>query len=245
MNPYGQKQAHPSTAKRGTWTRKPCSPRKKDDKNYMPQAERHFDITEWADYARNLVSAEKQREMQVHLQAGCPRCERVQELFSKFALVAARERAIEIPRYAEASVKALASLGKESRRSAFQRLLATLSYDSANDPQPVGVRGTHQISRQVLFHAGDYSVDLRFEHEKGSASMVLVGQIANQKLPDEVMSNLPVILFTGKRELSRSISNSFGEFQMEYVPVSDLRLLVPLESTGQELEVVLGKATQA
>jgi hypothetical protein len=32
---------------------------------------------------------------------------------------------------------------------------------------------------------------------------------------------------------------------MEYVPESDLRLLVPLESTGQELEVVLGKTTQA
>jgi phage FluMu protein Com len=211
----------------------------------MPQAERHFDITEWADYARNLVSAEKHREMQAHLRAGCPRCERVQQLFSKFALVAARERAIEVPRFAEHSVKSLFTLGRESRRSALQRLWATLTYDSANDFQPAGVRGTHQISRQVLFHAGDYSVDLRFEHEKGSASMVLVGQIANQKTPEQVMSNLPVILLAGDREVSRSISNSFGEFQMEYVPESDLRLLVPLESTGQELEVVLGKTTQA
>ncbi len=211
----------------------------------MPQAERHFDITEWADYARNLVSAEKHREMQAHLQAECTRCERVQQLFSKFALVAARERAIEVPRFAEHSVKSLFTLGRESRRSALQRLWATLTYDSANDFQPVGVRGTHQISRQVLFHAGDYSVDLRFEHEKGSASMVLVGQIANQKTPEQVMSNLPVILLAGDREVSRSISNSFGEFQMEYVPESELRLLVPLESTGQELEVVLGKTTQA
>jgi hypothetical protein len=75
--------------------------------------------------------------------------------------------------------------------------------------------------------------------------MVLVGQIANQKTPEQLMSNLPVILLAGEREVSRSISNSFGEFQMEYVPDSDLRLLVPLESTGQELEVVLGKSTQA
>jgi len=211
----------------------------------MPQAERHFDIAEWADYARNLVPAEKQLEMQAHLEGGCPRCERVQHLFSKFALVAARERAIEVPRFAEHSVKALFTLGRESRRSALQRLWATLTYDSSMDFQPAGIRGTHQINRQVLFHAGDYSVDLRFEHEKGSASMVLVGQIANQKTPEQVMSNLPVILLAGDREVSRSISNSFGEFQMEYVPETDLRLLVPLESTGQELEVVLGKATQA
>jgi hypothetical protein len=211
----------------------------------MPQAARHFDITEWADYVRNLAAPEKHREMQAHLQAGCSKCEKLQQLFSKFAMVCARESAIEVPQYAERSVKALATLGKESRRSALQRLLATLTYDSSNDLLPAGVRGTHQISRQVLFHAGDYSVDLRFEHEKGSTSMVLVGQIANQKAPEETMSNLPVILLAGSREVSRSISNSFGEFQMEYVPDSDLRLLVPLESTGQELEVVLGKATQA
>lgn len=211
----------------------------------MPQPARHFDITEWADYARALAPAEKSREMRAHLEAGCPRCERIQQLFSKFALVAAREQALEVPRYAEHSVKALFTLGREPRRSALERLWATLTYDSSRDLQPAGVRGTHQISRQVLFHAGDYSVDLRFEHEKGSASMVLVGQIANQRTPEQLMSNLPVILLAGEREVSRSISNSFGEFQMEYVPDSDLRLLVPLESTGQELEVVLGKSTQA
>lgn len=211
----------------------------------MPQAVRHYDITEWADYARNLADTDKNREMQAHLEAGCPKCEKLQQLFSRFALVCARESALEIPRQAEHSVKALFALGKESKRSAFQRLWATLTYDSAASLQPAGVRGTHQINRQVLFHAGDYSVDLRFEHEKGSTSMVLVGQIANQKTPEQLMSNLPVILLAGEREVSRSISNSFGEFQMEYVPESDLRLLVPLESTGQELEVVLGKTNQA
>lgn len=74
--------------------------------------------------------------------------------------------------------------------------------------------------------------------------MVLVGQIANQKAPDEALANLPVILIAGNRELTRSISNTFGEFQLEYVPESDLRLLVPLEAKGQELEVKLGTAPQ-
>ena len=211
----------------------------------MPQAARHFDITEWADYVREVGSPEQRGEMQQHLQTGCSRCERLQGLMAKFATVCAREALLEVPHYAERSVKALATLGKESRRSVFQKVLAVLSFDSLNDPQPVGVRGTHQISRHVLFQAGDYSVDLRFEHEKGSSSMVLVGQIANQKSPEEVMSNLPVILFAGTEEVSRSISNSFGEFQMEYVPFEELRLLVPMEDRGQELEVKLGTGPQA
>lgn len=210
----------------------------------MTEAVRHFDITEWADYVRNTVSSNQYKLMQAHLQAGCSKCERVKVLLSKFAAVCSREASYQIPRAAEQQVKSMIGLAKAPRRSALQRLWATLVYDSVNDPQPVGVRGTHQINRQVLFHAGDYSVDLRFEHEKGSASMVLVGQIANQKTPDELLANLPVILVAGNREVTRSISNTFGEFQLEYVPESDLRLLVPLESRGQELEVQLGKTPQ-
>jgi len=210
----------------------------------MTEAVRHFDITEWADYVRSTVSSNQNKLMQAHLQSGCSKCERLKGILSKFAAVCSREAAYQIPRAAEQQVKAMIGLAKAPRRSALQHLWAILVYDSVNDPQPVGVRGTHQINRQVLFHAGDYSVDLRFEHEKGSASMVLVGQIANQKTPDELLANLPVILVAGNREVTRSISNTFGEFQLEYVPESDLRLLVPLESRGQELEVQLGKTPQ-
>lgn len=211
----------------------------------MPQAARHFDTTEWADYARNAIDPERHREMESHLQAGCLRCDKVKQLFSRLATVCVRENAYQVPQSVERQVKALAALAKAPRSTFLQRVLASLAYDSLNDPQPVGVRGSHQISRHVLFHAGDYSVDLRFEHEKGSASMVLVGQIANQKAPEEAMSNLPVILLAGEREVSRSISNSYGEFQMEYVPDSDLRLLVPLQTRGQELEVLLGRTPRA
>lgn len=209
----------------------------------MTQA-RHFDITEWADYVRNVVSAEQHREMLTHLQSGCSKCEKLQALLSRLVTICLRETSFELPRYAEQQVKALMGLARTPRRSALARLLGSLIYDSQNDPQPAGVRGTHQINRQVMFHAGDYSVDLRFEHEKGSASMVLVGQIANQKAPNEMLANVPVILVAGDRELTRSISNTFGEFQLEYVPEGDLRLLVPLESRGQELEVQLGQTPQ-
>jgi len=210
----------------------------------MTENASHFDVTEWADFVRDAVSPERQERMLAHLQHGCSKCERIKGVLQKFAAICKREAAYEVPRFTEQQVKALMGLAKAPRPSALQRIWASLVYDSVNDPQPVGVRGTHQINRQVLFHAGDYSVDLRFEHEKGSASMVLVGQIANQKTPDEMLANLPVILVAGNRELTRSISNTFGEFQLEYVPESDLRLLVPLEARGQELEVQLGRTPQ-
>ena len=214
----------------------------------MNLALRHFDITEWADYVRKLSSPEQMREMDVHLQDGCVKCNKTLGLLARFATICLREGAYEVPRDAEQRVKALATRDKAPNRPLLERIWASLVYDGLSNPQPVGVRGGHQIDRHSLFYAGDYSVDLRFEHEKGSVNMVLVGQIANQKAPDDVIANVLVMLVAGSvagsRELARSMSNSFGEFQMEYIPEKDLRLLVPLESRGLELEVQLGKVQQ-
>lgn len=204
----------------------------------MSKAVHHYEVADWADYVRNQAPPEQSGAMLEHLQSGCTRCQRVEGQLSRVATICARESAFEVPRHAEQSVKAMFAMNRQPGIPVLSRILATLVYDSLNDPQPAGVRMGHQISRHVLFDAGDYSVDLRFEHERGSANMVLVGQIANRKTPEK-MAHFPVILLSGNKELGRSLSNSFGEFQMEYTPREELHLLVPLGMKGQELEVVL------
>src|SRR5947209_10286120 len=103
----------------------------------MMQA-RHFDITEWADYVRNVVPADHQAQMRSHLQAGCSKCEKTYAVLSRFANICMREVAYEVPRVAEQQVKALVALHKAPRRTAFARLMGSLMYDSVNDPQPAG-----------------------------------------------------------------------------------------------------------
>ena len=204
----------------------------------MSKAVRHFDIHELVDYVRRQVSPSQEGEVLNHLQT-CSRCQKITDQLSRFAEICVGEEAYSVPEHVERSVKAFFALNRQPRVSAIKRLLGRVVYDSLNDPLPAGVRMGHQINRHVLFEAGDYSVDLRFEHEKGSASMVLVGQIANRKAPEEVTNHFPVILLSGTRELTRSLSNSFGEFQLEYTPHTDLHLLVPLGGQGPELEFVL------
>jgi hypothetical protein len=207
----------------------------------MTRVVRHFDVSEWTDFVRNLTSLDQREMMQTHLQAGCVKCNNTKDLLERFAAICEAEAAYQVPDSVERSVKAFFALNRQPQVSLLKSILGMCTYDSVNDPQPVGIRGGHQISRHVLFQAGDYSVDLRFEHERGSSSMVLVGQIANRRIPEELMAHVPVILFSGDRELTRSLSNSFGEFQMEYTPQADLNLRVPLEAKGQELEVVLNE----
>ncbi len=210
----------------------------------MFKAIRHFDIPDWVDYVRKQVSPTQQDEMQAHLGSGCQKCKKIADQLSKFAQICTGEQAYSVPEHVERSVKAFFALNKQPQASLLKRVLGNLMYDSLNDPQPAGVRMGHQINRHVLYQAGDYSVDLRFEHEKGSSSMVLVGQIANRVTPEELMAHCPVILLSGQRELSRSLSNSYGEFQLEYTPQPDMCLRVPMDIKGQQLEVVLNERDQ-
>jgi hypothetical protein len=124
--------------------------------------------------------------------------------------------------------------------SALKRVWATLQYDSLTDPQPAGARAGSQACRHLLFQAGEYSVDLRFEREKRSANLTMVGQIAKRNNHKKAMADALVMLFSGSQEVARCVSNSFGEFQFEYVAQPDLHLRVPLTDIGQELQVTLG-----
>src|SRR5207244_12716639 len=107
------------------------------------------------------------------------------------------------------------------------RIPARLLYDSFREPLPAGVRTQRRLSRQALYVAGDYSLDLHWENERGSPRVALVGQIKNQKEPSKHLGDVPVLLISGKKLLARTVRNALAEFHMEYSPKTHLRLYVP------------------
>src|SRR5205807_8103718 len=118
---------------------------------------------------------------------------------------------------------------------------ARLLYDSFREPLPAGLRTQQRLSRQYLYQAGDYSLDLRLENERGSPRVALVGQIQNRKQPGKRLGSVPVQLLSGKQVLAQATSNSLGEFQMEYEPSKHLRLYVPVRQAGKQIEVPLSR----
>src|SRR5437879_12434920 len=105
---------------------------------------------------------------------------------------------------------------------------ARLLHDSFREPLPAGLRTQQRLSRQYLYQAGDYSLDVRLENERGSPRVALVGQIQNRKQPGKRLGSVPVQLPSGKPVLAQATSNSPGEFQMEDDPHKHLRLYVPV-----------------
>ncbi len=200
----------------------------------------HYDESKWIDFVRDLVSSRERQRMQTHLDGGCRRCNRSARLLAGAAAVAASDSRWTVPEGAQETAKAIFALRQPDKVHILPRVVARLVYDSFRDPLPAGVRMQHRMTRQALYEAGPYSVDVRLEHERGSGLVLMVGQIASRNRPQSGLGDLAVLLMSGKAVVAKTASNQFGEFQMEYRPARRLRLYVtPVEGKGKAIEVPL------
>lgn len=212
---------------------------------------RHYEVGEWTDFARELLSGKQRAEMREHLAAGCAECSKLLEFIRQVAATAATEMAY------EAATKDLAVAARqifaqrqsgarwtERAMQALRVLAAQMTYDSALDLQPAGARANRTASRQMLYEAGDFCLDLRFDRERDSQQVMLVGQVANRKNPEFPVAKLPVLVLSGQKVITQTSSNEFGEFSLEYIPRANLRLSVPLTEAGVRIEVSLKRVME-
>ncbi len=195
---------------------------------------KHFEITQWADYARGLVDPAAHTAMAEHLSAGCMKCQSTVSMFEKLVPAARAEVRHQVPEYAVHCAKAIYVLQQPETVHILSGLRSKLVFDSFCEPLPAGVRSQHRISRQTLYEAGDYAMDLRQEHERGSRQVTLVGQIAKRSEPAAAVADVPVYLLAGKSVVARAVSNEFGEFQMEYDPRKHLRLYASVDTARSQ-----------
>jgi hypothetical protein len=200
---------------------------------------KHFELEQLLDFVRGLATEGDRAAMQDHLSAGCRKCGRALAMFRKLAAASAADTTYTVPDYAVRSARAIFALQRPEKVHILPRILARLVYDSFREPALAGVRSQHKITRQAMYEAGDYCVDLRMEQERGAINVVLVGQIANRMEPRKKMASVPIVLMSGKQVLGRAVSNRLGEFQIEYQPQKSLSLHVPVQQAGTKIEVPL------
>jgi hypothetical protein len=189
----------------------------------------HPALQHWVDRARGVLGEAELAEAEAHLAAGCASCRRTAEVMSMLAQVARRERDYEAP--SPAAERADALFPRRARgMQRLRNLAAELVYDSMRDPLPAGVRANDRVN-QLLYRAGRYSIDLQInrEHgrrESGAPRLVVVGQLADREHPQRPLSDLPVLLLSGRDVAARTLSNELGEFHLECEPRQRMRLQV-------------------
>lgn len=200
----------------------------------------HYHINEWVDYVRDALDPARTAAMRAHLDAGCEPCRDTAQRLSLVAAQAKADLALDPPAHLVHFAKAAFSVRRSTRVRSLPLITAKLVFNSLDAAPVAGMRGSREdISRQTLYEAGDFSVHLRFEQLARATRVSLVGQIANRRAPEPPMSYVPVFLTRGRMVVARSLSNEFGEFQVEYEPHAALQLHIPVAGGRQRIRVAL------
>ena len=194
----------------------------------------HFDSWHWTDFVRGLCDEPRQSVMQEHLSSGCPSCQRTVDTLR--AIIVAAKADVAPPEYAVGYAQAVFVHRRPETK--LERLIARLVYDSAREPLPAGIRTSERKSRRAIFAAGDHQVELQLEGQPASDVVTLIGQIAGRDQASG-LADVPVWLMQRDRLVTRTMCNTFGEFNLEYEPRRNLRLLFSLEEVGQRVEIAL------
>src|ERR1039457_5687703 len=192
---------------------------------------KHYAIDQWADFTRGLIAREERTQMQAHLHDGCQKCGQLSDFTTRLTVTCTSSAADAIPESTVRLARAIFPVRVHDRPKRGNRLPIELIFDSLLVPSPVGLRATWQVGWQGLYRAGDCSVDLRIEPELKSSRAEVIGQVTNNVVPELEMGNLPVCLRSGKQVVAETLSNRFGEFQMEYDQQSQLKLCINLRDS--------------
>lgn len=197
----------------------------------------HFDLTQWTDYVRGVVTLPEKEVMANHLTEGCDRCTHLFALVSRIHQASAEEPVV--PEHLVDSAKAVfSSRISTSRVKSLSPLPVHLVYTNAMGAI-AGSRSALDASVQAVYHAGDYAIDLQIEPETETNEMALVGQVVKRSASDEPLSGVPVLLTVRNRQVAESHSNRFGEFCLVVRAQRGLTLCLEIEDAGNRVEIPL------
>jgi len=181
---------------------------------------KHFSDEAWTDLVRDLTDRATVATMKKHISSGCGKCETALQVWQTVLSMARSESAFippeDVVRVSKSQFAAAVSTAKQGPR---------LLFDSNLQPITAGLRGSVS-ARQFLYETDDYYIDLRLEPRRDSDSACLVGQVLNRTVRDRAAQAVPVRLHSGSSRLAETVTNQFGEFQIEFEASANLSLSI-------------------
>jgi hypothetical protein len=188
---------------------------------------KHFDAEQWIDFVNQVVSADDRESMEKHLQTGCNRCSERLSFWQRVRQVAADARAYQPSTDDVRLAKAVFSSSGFATQTTGKSLLKGMQvlYDSFLQPLVIGARSAGSATRQMLYRADPFQIDVQIEAKPGGG-MIVSGQLLNLTLPGNVASNVQVILSNMRGQLVHTVANEFGEFNGEIDNSGDLQITI-------------------
>lgn len=148
----------------------------------------------------------------------CPRCAAERQWYTEVRRIAATDETVEPPAWV---MKRALRIFETQRPHLLEQVVgrvkdgfAALVFDSLARPAVAGVRATETANRQLLYRAGDYSLDLQIAPAAASG-VELLGQVLREgETTFDSVAHLSVEIWQGERKLHEALTNDLGEFQI-------------------------------
>ena len=164
------------------------------------------------DYLDNKTDAKDGERIALHLATDCADCAATQNWYLQTRSIAATDDSVEPPAWV---IKRAFRIFETQRPRLAERLgqaIASLVFDSFARPAVAGIRSTETTNRQLLYIAGNYSIDLQIA-ASGQSHAELVGQILREgETSFESVANLKLELSAEGKKIFETFTNDMGEF---------------------------------
>lgn len=198
---------------------------------------KHFDAGAWADFVRGEISGQQRMLMTAHL-AECGDCSRISSVLQR---ISALSLTPEPPPHLIDSACDVFPTAPLPAGLDLPLLAARLVARAAS----VGVRQQGEwVLPRVRYQIDGLVLELQMQRDSGRTEGTVVGMLGYSELNPSGnsqvdVSGLPVYLLWKGKVLSQTSSNPLGEFLLDVVPRSGLRLCLPLPQAGGRIEVPL------
>jgi hypothetical protein len=184
----------------------------------------HFTTEKWIDFVNQVVAANQKLLMEKHLEQGCERCMDTVSVWQRIRQSAAAERNYQPPedcvRVAKAAFAGAGLAGQAKGTGSRVKVL----FDSFLQPVFEGARSAGTTTRQMLYRADPFQIDLQLEAKPGGSRIVVTGQLLDLTNPGIIAPDTRVILSNMRGQVVHSVANQFGEFSGEIDNSGDLQL---------------------
>ena len=191
---------------------------------------KHYSTEEWVDFVNHFVTAGQQEAMQKHLATGCKRCKETVSLWQKVSKTAAAEANYQPPADTVRLAKAAYLTTRLNTPKKELRGLVEVLFDSFLQPAVAGARSVVIGTRQMLYRADPYQIDIQVEPKAGTNRLLVTGQLLDLSNPGVIGRDIQITISNHRGNTVVASTNQFGEFSGELENTGDLELTIPGEA---------------
>ncbi len=186
---------------------------------------RHVNIENLINYMDGQTLDVEKSTLESHL-TNCGECAELKQEFQAFMVRLQEDASFEPPAELVQWGVNLFQPVMQLKAGGVRRMIASLIFDTFDQPVMAGVRRVGAPPRQLLFRAGDVDVDVKIESMEANDRITLVGQVLSNAA--KFFDNTPVKLESHGIVRYRTRTNVVGEFSFDEVPKDTYHLSVDL-----------------